>query len=75
VEISIPERHRPIFDFIAEHPDIFPGFFQRRIRELIMPKLRTLQSFGFYAASPEEVETDSCGAHSPRVAQTGGTPA
>jgi len=75
VEISIPESHRPIFDFISKHPDIFPGFFQRRIRESILPKLRTLQSFGFYAASPEAVETDSCGAHSPRVAQTGGTPA
>jgi radical SAM superfamily enzyme YgiQ (UPF0313 family) len=74
VEISIPERHRPIFDFIAQYPNIFPGFFQRRIAESILPKLRTLQSFGFYAASPEAVETDSCGAHSPRVAQTGGTP-
>ena len=76
VRISIPPKHRRIFDFIAQHPDIFPGFFQLDIREKILPKLRMLQDFGFYAAEPEEVGTDSCGAHSPRVvAQTGGTAA
>jgi len=73
VRISIPPRHRRIFDFIARHPDIFPGFFQLDIREKILPKLRMLQDFGFYAPEPEEEGTDSCGAHSPRVAQTGGT--
>lgn len=74
VQISIPPRHRHIFDFISRHPDIFPGFFQLRIEEEILPKLRVLQSFGFYASEVEQPETDSCGAHSPRVAQTGGTP-
>jgi anaerobic magnesium-protoporphyrin IX monomethyl ester cyclase len=74
VQISVPAKHRHIFEFIEEHPDIFPGFFQLRIQEEILPKLRMLQSFGFYASEREEPETDSCGAHSPRVAQTGGTP-
>jgi len=73
VRISVPSRHRHIFDFIARHPDIFPGFFQLRVRDAILPKLRVLQSFGFYAGEVENQETDSCGAHSPRVAQTGGT--
>ena len=58
---------------LARHPDIFPGFFQLDSQEKILPKLRMLQDFGFYAAEPEEEGTDSCGAHSPRVAQTGGT--
>ncbi len=73
VRISIPPKHRSLFDFISNHPDIFPGFFQRRIHEDILPKLRELQSFGFYAQDEKEPETDSCGAHSPRVPQTGGT--
>jgi radical SAM superfamily enzyme YgiQ (UPF0313 family) len=72
VRISIPPRHRGIFDFISQHPDIFPGFFQLKIQEEILPKLRILQSFGFYPAEQKTAETDSCGAHSPRVAQTGG---
>ena len=75
VRISIPPKHRHLFDFISNHPDIFPGFFQLRIQEEILPKLRELQAFGFYAQEETEPETDSCGAHSPRVAQTGGTPA
>lgn len=73
VHISIPPRHRSLFDFISNHPDIFPGFYQLRIHEEILPKLNELQSFGFYAQDIREQETDSCGAHSPRAPQTGGT--
>jgi radical SAM superfamily enzyme YgiQ (UPF0313 family) len=75
VRIAVPPQHRRVFDFISNHPDIFPGFFQLRIQEEILPKLRILQSFGFYPSDREEEETDSCGAHSPRVVQTGGTAA
>ena len=73
VRISIPPQHRRIFDFISQHPDIFSGFFQLKIQEVIIPKLRMLQAFGFYPTDERDDGTDSCGAHSPRVAQTGGT--
>jgi radical SAM superfamily enzyme YgiQ (UPF0313 family) len=73
VNISIPDRHKVKFDFIAQHPDIFTGFFQLNIKEVILPKLKMMQSFGFYPPEQVATETDSCGAHSPRVAQTGGT--
>ncbi|MFH1230889.1 MAG: radical SAM protein [Planctomycetota bacterium] len=66
--VSIEEKHRPIFDFIKTHPDIFPGFFHIDLKNNIFPKLAVLQQFGFYPADKEPT-TDSCGAHSPKVNQ------
>jgi radical SAM superfamily enzyme YgiQ (UPF0313 family) len=67
-KISVEEKHRPIFDFIKEHQDIFPGFFHIDLQNNIFPKLAVLQQFGFYP-SEKEPATDSCGAHSPKVNQ------
>ena len=52
--------HQDIFDFIAAHPRIFPGFFHYDVAGNVRPKLAVLADFGFYAA-------ESCGAHSPRL--------
>lgn len=64
--VYIDESHRYVYDFIKENPDLFPGFFHIDLKNNIKPKLRMLQEFGFY---PEENEltTESCGAHSPRL--------
>ncbi|MHC4661988.1 MAG: B12-binding domain-containing radical SAM protein [Planctomycetota bacterium] len=68
--VQIDEKHVPFFDFIQEHPGIFPGFFHWNLEENVFPKLKVLQEMGFYPAETTEVEkTDSCGAHSPRVGQ------
>ncbi len=65
--IEIRDEHAEVFAFIRQHPDIFPGFFHLGLETSIRPKLRVLQEFGFYPASPEEREQmESCGAHSPR---------
>jgi anaerobic magnesium-protoporphyrin IX monomethyl ester cyclase len=66
--IAIAEEHRPIFDFIQIHKDIFPGFFLMDVENNIRPKLAVLQEHGFYTRADRELtELDSCGAHSPRV--------
>lgn len=66
--VEIRDEHQHFFDFIRQHPDVFPGFFHVGLETNVRPKLRALQELGFYAASPEElVATESCGAHSPRV--------
>lgn len=68
--VSVEDKHRPIFDFIAAHPDLFPGFFHFDLEQNVRPKMRALQELGFYPADAEDVElTDSCGAHSARVGQ------
>jgi anaerobic magnesium-protoporphyrin IX monomethyl ester cyclase len=68
--VQIDAAHASIFDFIEQHPDIFPGFFHYDLVGNVWPKLKVLQEMGFYPADAEDVElTDSCGAHSPRVAQ------
>jgi radical SAM superfamily enzyme YgiQ (UPF0313 family) len=60
-------EHRSIFDFIAEHPDLFPGFFLCDPDDLLPKKLAILQEHGFYTSGRLDIkETDSCGAHSPR---------
>jgi radical SAM superfamily enzyme YgiQ (UPF0313 family) len=70
VKVEVAERHRRIFDFIAANPDLFPGFFHWDLERNVWPKLRIMQEMGFYPADSVELEvTDSCGAHSPRVAQ------
>jgi len=66
--VSIAPRHRPFFDFIRRHQDLFPGFFLLDVEDNIIPKLRILQEHGFYTRAERELtELDSCGAHSPRV--------
>ena len=65
-----PAEHLRIFDFIRSNPDIFPGFFHYDLEGNVLPKLKVLQEFGFYGAdrkAGEVTDTDSCGAHSPRV--------
>lgn len=67
--VEIREEHAAVFDFIKEHPDVFPGFFHVDLDGNIRPKLKVLQEFGFYPASAEDlVDLESCGAHSPSVA-------
>jgi radical SAM superfamily enzyme YgiQ (UPF0313 family) len=66
--VEIRPEHQAVFDFVRGHPDIFPGFFHVDLKTNVRPKLRVLQEFGFYPASPEELsEVESCGAHSPRL--------
>jgi radical SAM superfamily enzyme YgiQ (UPF0313 family) len=66
--VEIRPEHASTFEFVRQHPEIFPGFFHLGLEDNIRPKLRVLQEFGFYPASPEELtEMESCGAHSPRL--------
>ena len=68
--VEIDASHAGIFDFIEQHPDLFPGFFHYQLQDNVLPKLGVLQQMGFYPADSDELElTDSCGAHSPRVGQ------
>jgi anaerobic magnesium-protoporphyrin IX monomethyl ester cyclase len=65
-----PAEHLRIFDFIKGNPEIFPGFFHYDLEGNVLPKLKVLQEFGFYGAdrkAGEVADTDSCGAHSPRI--------
>lgn len=65
---EIRPEHAHFFEFIRNHPDIFPGFFHLGLEQNIRPKLRVLQEMGFYPASGEEYEEmESCGAHSPHL--------
>jgi len=66
--VSAAPEHEYLFDFIQEHPDLFPGFFHVDLENNILPKLRMLQEFGFYPADDAPTDPESCGAHSPRVA-------
>lgn len=66
--LQVSPRHQFIFDFIQEHPDLFPGFFHIDLENNIRPKFEILREHGFYASKDREVsEQDSCGAHSPRL--------
>lgn len=61
-------EHQFIFDFIQEHPDLFPGFFHIDLEDNVRPKFEMLREHGFYASKDREVsQQDSCGAHSPRL--------
>ncbi len=63
-----PPEHARIFDFIKANPGIFSGFFHYDLENNVLPKLAVLQEFGFYGPDRDEVsETDSCGAHSPKI--------
>lgn len=72
--VSIEGEHRRLFDFVRQHPDLFPGFFHYDLRGNVLPKLEVLQEMGFYLRDKgalitrEVTETDSCGAHSPKPA-------
>jgi radical SAM superfamily enzyme YgiQ (UPF0313 family) len=69
--VELPERHRQYFDLITSNPDLFPGFFHFDLAGNVLPKLDLLQHFGFYLR-PEiaaEANPESCGAHSPSVAE------
>jgi radical SAM superfamily enzyme YgiQ (UPF0313 family) len=69
--VEIRPEHRHVFEFVREHPDVFPGFFHAGLATNVRPKLRVLQEFGFYPATAEELgETESCGAHSPHVVES-----
>jgi radical SAM superfamily enzyme YgiQ (UPF0313 family) len=66
--LSASPRHAFIFDFIRANPDLFPGFFLVDVKGNILPKFELLRQHGFYASREREVsQTDSCGAHSPRM--------
>ncbi|MEW6532448.1 MAG: radical SAM protein [Thermodesulfobacteriota bacterium] len=69
--VEIPEKHRKYFNLVIENPDIFSGFFLPDVVGNVLPKLDVLREFGFYPQNedqtPEELATESCGAHSPRV--------
>jgi anaerobic magnesium-protoporphyrin IX monomethyl ester cyclase len=72
VRVDVETRHAPIFDFIAAHPDIFPGFFHYDLQNNVLPKLAALQEMGFYPTEElpiDAIKGESCGGHSPRVAQ------
>ncbi len=66
--VTIAPEHAHLFDFVAAHPDLFPGFFHWDLEGNVRPKLAVLQEMGFYPGGAEE-PPESCGAHSPRVAQ------
>ncbi len=65
--VKIQDAHRPIFEFIRGHQHLFPGFFHYRPEENVFPKLAMLQEFGFYPEHSPESDTETCGAHSPKV--------
>ncbi len=72
--VTIQDDHRGVFDFVRQHPDLFPGFFHYDLDNNVLPKLEILQEMGFYLRDREALitrdvtETDSCGAHSPKEA-------
>lgn len=47
--ISISAEQQPLFDFIAAHADLFPGFLQWEPKTNVQPKLQVLRDLGFYA--------------------------
>jgi len=68
--VELDDGHRWVFEFIRQHPDIFPGFFHYDLEHNVRPKLEALREHGFYATQHAEAaaaKTESCGAHSPRV--------
>ena len=68
--IEIDAEHRWLFELVQQHPAIFPGFYHYDLEGNVRPKLEVLRQHGFYP-SPSEApkdETESCGAHSPRLA-------
>jgi radical SAM superfamily enzyme YgiQ (UPF0313 family) len=48
--ISISAEQQPMFDFIAAHADLFPGFLQWEPEANVRPKLQVLRDLGFYSS-------------------------
>ena len=46
--IIISPEQKPLFDFIARYPDLFPGFLQWEPETNVEPKLQVLCDLGFY---------------------------
>ena len=71
-DVEIPERYSNYFRLITSNPDIFPGFFHIDLQNNVLPKLELMRQFGFYPVPEGEKKpedgTESCGAHSPRIA-------
>jgi len=74
--VEIPESHKDYFVLIQQNPDIFSGFFHIDLESNVLAKLKLLRQFGFYpdpaikATTPAmdgRNNTESCGAHSPRI--------
>lgn len=66
--LQINQQHKQKFDFIADHPDIFPGFLLADLETNILPKFEVLKEHGFYPSRDREVsQSDSCGAHSSKL--------
>ena len=71
IDVSLPECYSIYFKLIIDNPDIFPGFFLIDVKNNVRPKLEILRKFGFYSSlkgEPEKVDAESCGAHSPHIA-------
>jgi anaerobic magnesium-protoporphyrin IX monomethyl ester cyclase len=47
--IAIAANQQPLFEFIAAHADLFPGFLQWEPETNVEPKLKVLRDLGFYA--------------------------
>ena len=73
-KFEIAPQHRPIYEFIQAHPDLFPGFFHIDLAGNILPKLAVLKKFGFYPDTLDAAAPESCGAHSPESAATRACP-
>ena len=68
-QVELPAQHAEYFRLITANPDVFPGFFHIDLAGNVLPKLALLRQFGFYPdPEPIATTTESCGAHSPRVA-------
>jgi anaerobic magnesium-protoporphyrin IX monomethyl ester cyclase len=49
-QIAISAEQQPLFDFVAAHPDLFPGFLQWEPETNVRPKLQVLCDLGFYSS-------------------------
>jgi anaerobic magnesium-protoporphyrin IX monomethyl ester cyclase len=49
---AIAAKQRHLFEFIAGHPDLFPGFLQWEPETNVEPKLKVLRDLGFYSSAP-----------------------
>lgn len=67
--MEIIGAHRGIYEFIDDHPEIFPGFFHVDVEGNVLPKYRLLQKFGFYTLEGRTEllgsDVECCGAHQP----------
>ena len=69
-QVSLPQEHAGLFEFIRINQDLFPGFLLYDVKNNILPKFQVLQEHGFYSQDRLDIPTtESCGAHSPRVAE------